>query len=442
MTPMPREHNRHAPPVMMATPWTVGTNVFAYDASDRDKPTMQGLQKLPEHLLKLALNSDSYDFTMEMARTLQARRYNLDEWGANAILLSIYQCYADAMTHTLQRDPRPTRKEVVKMLLHYAPARLTSVEVGRHLGMMHMDIFELLLCYPQKFEKLCMLFGMCHDAREVRIHFLSGLDQEICIMFTRRFPTWLEDGKLDEGYAYVSELQEMFNMVTRNISQYAKFHQAMEEAISAEYGALTLNRPSLISTAAGGDSYPRAGTTAASGACTDSRHFLGGGRDQCRWPHNDERWDWSTYGYRGNVPPVNVRCTEVDDNPTAAANEEAEVDAGVDSDCRDDNSDLEVRVASVETAQKSVPPVDLDNTQPQSMQGTIRGGPAADRALLEPWHIPVRASAGGPTVATWAELDSGASHMLVSESIMQQLKLTISLKCGAIHLAMTSAFIK
>ncbi|MGH8965359.1 MAG: hypothetical protein ACRDXB_08530, partial [Actinomycetes bacterium] len=265
MTPTSREHNRQAPPVMMATPWTVGTNVFAYDAGDRDKATAQGPRKLPENLPKLALNGDSYDFAMEMARALQARRYNLDEWGAEAVLLSVDQRYADAMTHALQRDPRPTWKEVVRTLLRYALARLTSVEARRRLGMMRMDIFEPLLCYPQKFEKLRMLSGMRRDAREVRTHFLSGLDREVRIMFTGRFPTWLEDGKLDEGYAYVSELQETFNTVTRNISRYAKFHQAMDEAISAEYGAPTLNRPSPTSASAavpratGGDSYARAG---------------------------------------------------------------------------------------------------------------------------------------------------------------------------------------
>ncbi|KAJ2607552.1 hypothetical protein H4S08_004782 [Coemansia sp. RSA 1365] len=101
MTPTPREHNRQAPPVMMATPWTVGTNVFAYDAGNRDKSTAQGPRKLPENLPKLALNGDSYDFAMKMARALQARRYNLDEWGAEAVLLSVDQRYADAMMHAL-----------------------------------------------------------------------------------------------------------------------------------------------------------------------------------------------------------------------------------------------------------------------------------------------------------------------------------------------------
>ncbi|KAJ2607751.1 hypothetical protein H4S08_004718 [Coemansia sp. RSA 1365] len=354
------------------------------------------------------------------------------------------------MTHALHRDLRPTWKEVVRTLLHYAPARLTSVEVRRRLRMMCMDIYELLLCYLQKFEKLRMLSGMHHDAREVCTHFLSGLDREVHIMFSGRFPTWLEDG---------------------NISWYAKFHQAMDEVILAEYGTPMINRPSPISAgtaaprAAGSDSYPRAGTTAASSARTDSRRFLGGGRDQRRWPRNDKQWDRGAYRYRGNVPPVNVHRTEVDDNPTAAANEEAEVDAGVDSDwfseaswpenrptvqrvdifdelSGDDNSDLEVRVASVETARESVPPVDLDEMQLQLTQGTVRRGPAADRALLKPWHILVRASAGDPTVATWAELDSGASHMLVSKSIMQQLKPTITPKGGAIHLAMTLASVK
>ncbi|KAJ2607750.1 hypothetical protein H4S08_004717 [Coemansia sp. RSA 1365] len=73
----------------MATPWTVGMNVFAYDAGDRDKSPIQGLRKLPENLPKLALNGNLYNFAMEMARALQAHRYNLDEWGAEAILLSV-----------------------------------------------------------------------------------------------------------------------------------------------------------------------------------------------------------------------------------------------------------------------------------------------------------------------------------------------------------------
>ncbi|KAJ2607762.1 hypothetical protein H4S08_004713 [Coemansia sp. RSA 1365] len=108
MTCMPREHNWHAPPVMMATPWTVGTNVFAYDAGDRDKSTTQEPRKLPENLPKLALNGNSYNFAMEMACALQTRHYNLDEWGAEAVLLSVDQHYADAMMHALQRDLRPT----------------------------------------------------------------------------------------------------------------------------------------------------------------------------------------------------------------------------------------------------------------------------------------------------------------------------------------------
>ncbi|KAJ2608289.1 hypothetical protein H4S08_004507 [Coemansia sp. RSA 1365] len=471
MTPTPREHNRHVPPVMMATPWTVGMNVFAYDAGNRDKSTAQGPRKLPENLPKLALNGDSYDFAMEMARALQAQCYNLDEWGAKAILLLVDQRYADAMTHALQRDLRPTWKEIIRTLLRYALVRLTTVEAGRHLEIMRMDIYEPILCYLQKFEKFRMLSGMRRNAREVCTHFLSGLDCEVCIMFTGRFPTWLEDGKINEGYAYMSELQETFNMVTQNIAQYVKFHQAMDKAISAKYGALTLNRPSPVSASAtmpratGGDSYPCTGTTAASGACTDSRRSLGGGRDQCHWPRNNEQQDRGAYGYRGNVPPGNVRRTEVDDDPTAAENEEAEVDARADTDwpseaswpedgptaqrvdifgkfSGDDDLDLEVRMALVKTARGPVPPVASDNMHPQLMQGTVRGGPAADRALLELWHIPVRTSAGSLTVATWVELDSGASHMLISKSIIQQLKPTTMLKGGTIHLAMTSASIK
>ncbi|KAJ2607296.1 hypothetical protein H4S08_004876 [Coemansia sp. RSA 1365] len=209
---------------------------------------------------------------MEMACALQAHCYNLDEWGAKAILLLVDQCYADTMMHTLQQDLRPTWKEVIKMLLHYAPARLTSVEAGRHLGMMCMDIFEPLLCYSQIFEKLCMLSRMCRNARKVRTQFLSGLDQEVHIMFTGHFPIWLESGKLDKGYTYINKLQEKFNTVMQNIWQYAKFHQAMDKAISVEYGTLILNRPTQPSTSAatsqttGGDSYLCAGPTAASGA--------------------------------------------------------------------------------------------------------------------------------------------------------------------------------
>ncbi|KAJ2607677.1 hypothetical protein H4S08_004744 [Coemansia sp. RSA 1365] len=307
MIPTLKEHNRHVPLVMMATPWTVGTNVFAYDAGDRDKSTTQRLRKLPENLPKLALKVNSYDFAMEMACTLQARRYNLDEWGAEAILLSVDQCYADAMMHALQRDLLPTWKEVIKMLLRYAPARLTLVEAGRCFGMMRMNIYNLLLCYPQKFEKLHMLSGICHDTREVRTHFLSSLDREVCIMFTGHFPTWLEDSKYDEGYAYLSKLQEMFNIVMRNILRYVKFHQG-------------------------------------------------------------------AYGYCGIVSLVNVRRTEVDDDPMPTENEEAEVDAGADSDWSgeaswpedgptarqvdvfgefrgDDNLDLEVYMALVEPVQ-------------------------------------------------------------------------------------------
>ncbi|KAJ2607218.1 hypothetical protein H4S08_004899 [Coemansia sp. RSA 1365] len=191
--PTLREHTRHAPPVMMATPWTVSTNVFAYDAGNRDKTTAQGLQKLLENLPKLALNGNSYDFVIEMACTLQTCRYNLDKWGAKALLLSVDQHYADAIMHILQQDPCPTWKEGVKMLLLYAPARLTSVEIGRCLGMMCMDILKILICYPQNSEKLHMLSGTRHNASEVQTHFLSGLDYEVRIMLTGRFPTYLEE---------------------------------------------------------------------------------------------------------------------------------------------------------------------------------------------------------------------------------------------------------
>ncbi|KAJ2608205.1 hypothetical protein H4S08_004538 [Coemansia sp. RSA 1365] len=420
----------------------------SWDSEATSPLLRRGPQKLPEYLPKLALNGDSYNFAMEMARALQARRYNLDEWGTEAVLLFVDQGYADAMTHALQHDPCPTCKEIVRMLLRYAPARLTSVEARQCLRMMRMDIYELLLCYPQKLEKLRMLSGMRRGAKEVRSHFLSGLDREVRIMFTGCFLTWLEDGKLDEGYAYVSELQETFNTVTRNISWYAKFHQAMDIAISAEYGTSTLNRPSQTSASAavpwatGGDSYPRAGTTAASNARTDSLRSLGGGRDQ-----------------------LNVRRTEVDDNPAPAENEDADVDSSADSDwsseafwpedgptaqqvdifgkfSRDDKSDLEVPMASVEPERELAPPTALDDTQPQATQGTVRGGPAAERALLEPWRIPVRTSAGSLTVATWAKLDTGALHTLISESIVQQLQPTITPKGGSIHLPMTSASVK
>ncbi|KAJ2607288.1 hypothetical protein H4S08_004878 [Coemansia sp. RSA 1365] len=70
---------------------------------------------------------------------------------------------------------------------------------------------------------------MRRNAREVRYHFLSSLDSEVHIMFTGCLPTWLADRKLDDRYAYVSELQESFNTVTQNVSQYAKFHQALDK---------------------------------------------------------------------------------------------------------------------------------------------------------------------------------------------------------------------
>ncbi|KAJ2607295.1 hypothetical protein H4S08_004875 [Coemansia sp. RSA 1365] len=69
-------------------------------------------------------------------------------------------------------------------------------------------------------------------------------------------------------------------------------------------------------------------------------------------------------------------------------------------------------------------------------------GPVTEKVLLEPWRIPLRSSAGSLIVSTRVELDSGALHMLVSKSIVQQLQLTITLKCGSIHFTMILASIK
>ncbi|KAJ2607763.1 hypothetical protein H4S08_004714 [Coemansia sp. RSA 1365] len=315
------------------------------------------------------------------------------------------------------------------MLLRYAPARLTSVEAGRRLGMMFMDIYEPLLCYPQKFEKMHMLSGMCRNAREVRTHFLSGLDHEVCIMFTGHFPTWLEDGKLDKGYAYMSELQETFNMVTRNISCYTKFHQVIDEAISAEYGTSTLNWPSPTSASAavpratGSNSYLHAGITAASGARTESRRPLGGERDQRRWPRNEERRDCGPFGFRGSAPPVNVQQVEVDDDAMLAETGGTDADIGADSDwsgkaswpddgpmaCRievynessnSNKSDIEMWMLTVVPSPEPILLSVTDVMQPHTTQGAAKEGPATENALLGPWHIPVCASAGGPMVLT------------------------------------------
>ncbi|MGH8963711.1 MAG: dUTP diphosphatase, partial [Actinomycetes bacterium] len=361
----------------------------------------------------------------------------------------------------------------MKTLLKYVPARLTSVEAGRRLGMLRMDVYEPLLCYPQKFEKLRMLSGLRRDSKDVRTHFLSGLDREVRIMFTGRFPTWLENGNLDAGYAYVSELQETFNTVTRDIPRYSKYHQSMDEAISAEYGDTSNARrgPANPATNAGrfggnGDSHLRAGSSAAAGSRSDSRRSLGGGRDQRRWPRNEERRDRGSQHYRGSTATVNVRRTEVaEDDPADDATEAADATADsdpdwsgneswpdediiaqrvemMDADDADDSSvDLAVRMAAVVTP-TTAPAYAHEDVQPRVTHGHVIGSPPAEERLLDPWRIPVRASAGGPEIETWAELDSGASHTLVSETLARQLKPRIEAKQGSIHLAMKSMSVK
>ncbi|KAJ2808585.1 hypothetical protein H4R20_000790 [Coemansia guatemalensis] len=76
------------------------------------------------------------------------------------------------------------------------------------------------------------------------------------------------------------------------------------------------------------------------------------------------------------------------------------------------------------------------------MHGHVVGSPPAEERLLDPWRIPVHASVGGPEIKTWAELDSGASHMLVSKMLVRQLKPCIEAKQGSIHLAMKSMSVK
>ncbi|KAJ2808584.1 hypothetical protein H4R20_000789 [Coemansia guatemalensis] len=229
----------------MATLWTAGTNIFTYQAGENERGLMQGPCKLPENLPKLSLGRDSYDFAMEMARALQVRHYNLDEWG--------------------------------------------------------------------KFKKLCMLSGLCRDSKDVRTHFLSGLDRKVHIMFTSHFPMWLENGNLDAGYVYVSELQETFNMVTHDIPQYTKFHQSMDEVISAKYGSTSTTRHGPANPAANtghlgrnGDGHLPAASSTAAGTHSDSRRALGGRRDQCHWLRNDERRDRGLQHYHGRATSVNV----------------------------------------------------------------------------------------------------------------------------------------
>ncbi|KAJ2607427.1 hypothetical protein H4S08_004830 [Coemansia sp. RSA 1365] len=95
---------------------------------------------------------------------------------------------------------------------------------GKNAAFVDCKIIEGTPQTVGKFEKLHMLSGMRRNAREVWTHFLSGLEHEVHFMFTDPFPIWLEDKKLNEGYTYVSKLQEIFNTVTWIISQYAKFH--------------------------------------------------------------------------------------------------------------------------------------------------------------------------------------------------------------------------
>ncbi|KAJ2076834.1 hypothetical protein H4R24_005477 [Coemansia sp. RSA 988] len=164
----------------MATLWTVGTNVFAQPSTDENRSSGHGPRKLPENLPKLELDGDSYDFALEMARSLQAHCYDLDEWGAKAVLLSVNRHYAHTMLHMLQRDPKPNWKEVVKVLLQYVPARLGAAEAAERLGDVRMDINQPLLCYLQKFEKLRVLSGVRKSEPKVHSHFIAGVTQVQC----------------------------------------------------------------------------------------------------------------------------------------------------------------------------------------------------------------------------------------------------------------------
>ncbi|KAJ2608455.1 hypothetical protein H4S08_004448 [Coemansia sp. RSA 1365] len=209
-----------------------------------------------------------------------------------------------------------------------------------------------------------MLSGMHRNAREVRAHFLIGLDQEVRIMFIGCFPTWLEDGKLDKGYVYISELYETVNTVKNNILWFAKFHQAMNKAILAEYGALMLNRPGPMSASAaapqttGGNTYLPTGTTAASGACTDSCRFV-----------DDDPMPTENKSGEASWPEDGLTEQRVNIFDEFSGN---------------DNSDLEVCMVSVEPVRETVLPAVSNDTQLQAMQGTDCGGPAAESALLEP----------------------------------------------------------
>ncbi|KAJ2076576.1 hypothetical protein H4R24_005624 [Coemansia sp. RSA 988] len=61
--------------------------------------------------------------------------------------------------------------------------------------------------------------------------------------------------------------------------------------------------------------------------------------------------------------------------------------------------------------------------------------PAADDCLVGPWHIPVTAESNSKTLATWAEIDTGVSHTLVSANITDELHAVVTPAEGEIHLA-------
>ncbi|KAJ2076833.1 hypothetical protein H4R24_005476 [Coemansia sp. RSA 988] len=252
------------------------------------------------------------------------------------------------------------------------------------------------------------------------------MDREVRTLFLAHFTTWLAQGDLDAGYAYISRLQETFNSVTRNHPCYVGYHQALHDAVVKEYGAR--HQPahrrqchSQASPQSDDTSYrgQQTNPTNAAGTCTESRRPLGGGCDQRRWPRNDNRQDRNSNYQRNDNLGMHMRRTKVEQIASEDEFQPADDDTGA-SDASDDQSwlsdDVDAQVVMIESNVEdaegvvvhwtTVPPTSASTCLPSAphtpaVTGTdIISEPPVTTNLLDLWRIPVHASSGGPEIAT------------------------------------------
>ncbi|KAJ2807322.1 hypothetical protein H4R20_001333 [Coemansia guatemalensis] len=294
------------------------------------------------------------------------------------------------------------------------------------------------------FEKMRMLANIPKGSPEACTYFLCSLDRVVQRLLLNQFPTWIREGNLGAGYAFVNTADETFQVVTRGDPRYEDFHKFLDRSVQCSlhpkirgYVPHGNQRDERLANGFGQKkaSAPENHTTSSSGRSGTST--LSGNRNRSathrltniaqRGPfradvHRTEVEDAALTG-GDSVPPADAAEEEVANGPVG---QDEPTDGWDGDDTWEDNyswdklSDYGGDAYDVRAAEVVCAKVDDTVDAPAAIL------PAADDRLVGPWRIPVTAETNGESLATWAELDTSALRTLVSAAVADELRAEVT----------------